>query len=162
MTPPTTSAIIATCYVALVAVLACVQFHRSRTPLRLGSAVMAVFGLSISALSVLYVIDKVSLSAYLVYQFVAEALAVTWLVMTIIQLGYAFYPVTRHQTLIWRTALGSVILYDLVAIAEISFYCYEVWGSHHYTTSTAPVLWIYWLRQVVKIQACAVTIAYLF
>ncbi|KAF9955811.1 hypothetical protein BGZ72_003402 [Mortierella alpina] len=162
MIPPLPSTIVATCYIALIAILSCVQFHRSQTPLRLGAAVMAVFGLSISALSVVYTTDKLSLSVFWVYQFVAECIAVTWVITTIIHLGYAFYPLTRHQTLIWRTALGSVILYDVVAIAELSYYCYAVWGSHTLSKEATPVLWIYWVRQVVKVLACAVTIAYLF
>ncbi|KAF9964702.1 hypothetical protein BGZ70_006070 [Mortierella alpina] len=162
MIPPLPSTIVATCYIALIALLSCVQFHRSQTPLRLGAAVMAVFGLSISALSVVYATDKLSLSVFWVYQFVAECIAVTWVITTIIHLGYAFYPLTRHQTLIWRTALGSVVLYDVVAIAELSYYCYAVWGSHTLSKEATPVLWIYWLRQVVKVLACAVTIAYLF
>ncbi|KAF9575285.1 hypothetical protein EC968_003637 [Mortierella alpina] len=162
MIPPLPSTIVATSYIALIALLSCVQFHRSQTPLRLGAAVMAVFGLSISALSVVYATDKLSLSVFWVYQFVAECIAVTWVITTIIHLGYAFYPLTRHQTLIWRTALGSVILYDVVAIAELSYYCYAVWGSHTLSKEATPVLWIYWVRQVVKVLACAVTIAYLF
>ncbi|KAF9928772.1 hypothetical protein BGZ67_006773 [Mortierella alpina] len=162
MIPPLPSTIVATCYIALIAILACVQFQRSQTPLRLGAAVMAVFGLSISALSVVYATDKLSLSVFWVYQFVAECIAVTWVITTIIHLGYAFYPLTRHQTLIWRTALGSVILYDVVAIAELSYYCYAVWGSQTLSKEATPVLWIYWVRQVVKVLACAVTIAYLF
>ncbi|KAF9288390.1 hypothetical protein BGZ68_000351 [Mortierella alpina] len=162
MIPPLPSTIVATCYIALIAILSCVQFHRSQTPLRLGAAVMAVFGLSISALSVVYTTDKLSLSVFWVYQFVAECIAVTWVITTIIHLGYAFYPLTRHQTLIWRTALGSVVLYDVVAIAELSYYCYAVWGSHTLSKEATPVLWIYWVRQVVKVLACAVTIAYLF
>ncbi|KAG0365822.1 hypothetical protein BGZ54_006175 [Gamsiella multidivaricata] len=102
-----------------------------------------------------------SLSAFWVYQFVAECIAVTWVITTIIHLGYAFYPLTRHQTLIWRTALGSVVLYDLVAIAELSYYCYGVWGSGS-LSAEVPELWIYWVRQMVKVLTCAITIAYLF
>ena len=162
MIPAMTSTIVATVFTSLVALLACVQFYRSRTPLRLGSAVMAICGLSISALSIVNVADKLSLSIFWVYQFVAECIALTWVISTIIQLGYAFYPVTRHQTLIWRTALASVIIYDLVAISELSYYCYAVWGSHSLTKESTPVVWIYWVRQVVKVMACAVTIAYLF
>ncbi|KAF9927683.1 hypothetical protein FBU30_002981 [Linnemannia zychae] len=160
--PPITSAIVATSYTILVAVLACVQFSRSRTPLRLGSAVMAVCGLSISALSIVYAADKMSLSIFWVYQFIAECIAVTWIISTIIQLGYAFYPLTRHQTLIWRTALASVIIYDLIAISELTYYCYAVWGSHILDKESTPVVWIYWVRQMVKVLACGVTIAYLF
>ncbi|KAG0380655.1 hypothetical protein BGX24_006371 [Mortierella sp. AD032] len=162
MIPPIPSTIVATCFTTLVAALACVQFHRSRTPLRLGSAVMAVCGLSISALSIVYTADKMSLSIFWVYQFIAECIAVTWVISTIIQLGYAFYPITRHQTLIWRTALASVIIYDLVAISELSYYCYAVWGSHSLNMESTPVVWIYWVRQMVKVLACAVTVAYLF
>jgi hypothetical protein len=160
--PPIPTTIVATCFTALVAALACVQFSRSRTPLRLGSAVMAVCGLSISVLSIVYATDKMSLSIFWVYQFIAECIAVTWVISTIIQLGYAFYPLTRHQTLIWRTALASVIIYDLVAISELSYYCYAVWGSRSLGLESTPVVWIYWVRQLVKVLACAVTIAYLF
>lgn len=160
--PPIPTSIVATSFAALVAALACVQFHRSRTPLRLGSAVMAICGLSIAALSIVYATDKMSLSIFWVYQFVAECIAVTWVISTIIQLGYAFYPLTRHQTLIWRTALASVIIYDLVAISELSYYCYAVWGSHSLDRNSTPVIWIYWVRQMVKVLACGVTIAYLF
>ncbi|KAF8947162.1 hypothetical protein BGZ47_010081 [Haplosporangium gracile] len=160
--PPIPSSIVATCFTALVAALACVQFNRSRTPLRLGSAVMALCGLSISALSIVYTTDKMSLSIFWVYQFIAECIAVTWVISTIIQLGYAFYPLTRHQTLIWRTALASVIIYDLVAISELSYYCYAVWGSHTLDKDSTPVIWIYWMRQMTKVLACGVTIAYLF
>jgi hypothetical protein len=162
MIPAIPSTIVATSYTALVTALACIQFHRSRTPLRLGSAVMAVCGLSISALSIVYATDMMSLSIFWVYQFIAECIAVTWVISTIIQLGYAFYPVTRHQTLIWRTALASVIIYDLVAISELAYYCYAVWGSQTLNKESTPVIWIYWTRQVVKVLACAVTIAYLF
>ncbi|KAF9364409.1 hypothetical protein BGX34_001621 [Mortierella sp. NVP85] len=123
---------------------------------------MAVFGLSISALSIVLITDKVSLSVFWVYQFVAECVAVTWVITTIIHLGYAFYPLTRHQTLIWRTALGSVILYDLVAVMELTYYCYAVWGSGTLAREATPVLWIYWVRQLVKVISCSVTIAYLF
>ncbi|KAF9081174.1 hypothetical protein BGX23_001173 [Mortierella sp. AD031] len=160
--PPLTSTIVATVFTTLVAALSCVQLYRSRTPLRLGAAVMAVCGLSISALSIVYAAEKMSLSIFWVYQFVAECIAVTWVISTIIQLGYAFYPLTRHQTLIWRTALASVIVYDLVAISELSYYCFAVWGSHSLTKESTPVIWIYWVRQLVKVTACAVTIAYLF
>ncbi|KAG9064175.1 hypothetical protein KI688_003363 [Linnemannia hyalina] len=160
--PPIPTSIVATSFTALVAALACVQFHRSRTPLRLGSAVMAICGLSISALSIVYATDKMSLSIFWVYQFVAECIAVTWVISTIIQLGYAFYPLTRHQTVIWRTALASVIIYDLVAISELSYYCYAVWGSHTLDRNSTPVIWIYWVRQMAKVLACGVTIAYLF
>ncbi|KAF9438015.1 hypothetical protein BGZ76_010144, partial [Entomortierella beljakovae] len=162
MIPPLSSTIVATVYITLITILSCVQFRRSQTPLRLGSAVMAVTGLSISALSIVYTSDKMSLSIFWVYQFVAELISVTWVVVTIIHLGYAFYPATRHQTLIWRTALGSVILYDVVAIAELSYYCYAVWGSGSLPKEGTPVLWIYWVRQLVKVLACGVTIAYLF
>ncbi|KAG0283576.1 hypothetical protein BGZ96_012027, partial [Linnemannia gamsii] len=160
--PPIPTSIVATCFTALVAALASFQFSRSRTPLRLGSAVMAVCGLSISALSIVNAADKMSLSIFWVYQFIAECIAVTWVISTIIQLGYAFYPLTRHQTLIWRTALASVIIYDVVAISELSYYCYAVWGSHTLGLESTPVVWIYWVRQLVKVLACGVTIAYLF
>ncbi|KAI8604201.1 hypothetical protein EDD21DRAFT_402217 [Dissophora ornata] len=156
------SAIIATAYITCIAILSCVQFRRSQTPLRLGAAVMAVIGLSISVLSIVYVTDRVSLSIFWVYQSVAECIAMTWVITTIIHLGYAFYPITRHQTLIWRTALASVILYDLVAMAELSYYCYAVWGTGKLAKEAAPVLWIYWVRQLVKVLASTVTIAYLF
>ncbi|KAF9347366.1 hypothetical protein BGX26_001152 [Mortierella sp. AD094] len=162
MLPPLPSTIVATVYITLLTILSCVQFRRSQTPLRLGAAVMALFGLSISALSIVYTTDKVSLSIFWVYQFVAECIAVTWVIVTIIQLGYTFYPLTRHQTLIWRTALGSVILYDLIAICELSYYCYGVWGSGSLSKEGTPIVWIYWVRQVAKVLACAVTIAYLF
>ncbi|KAG0259797.1 hypothetical protein BG011_002369 [Mortierella polycephala] len=124
---PLPSTIVATCYITILAILSCVQFRRSQTPLRL-----------------------------------AECIALTWVITTIIHLGYAFYPLTRHQTLIWRTALSSVILYDLVAVAELSYYCYAVWGSGTLSKEATPILWIYWVRQVVKVLACAVTVAYLF
>ncbi|KAF9959914.1 hypothetical protein BGZ65_012962 [Modicella reniformis] len=148
MIPPLPSTIAATIYVAFLATLSCVQFHRSQTPLRLGAAVMALSGLSISALSVVYTTDKVSLSVFWVYQFVAECVAVTWVITTIIHLGFAFYPVTRHQTLIWRTAQGSVVLYDLVAITELGYYCYAVWGSGTLSKEATPILWIYWVPLV--------------
>lgn len=165
MVHPLTSTIIATSYIAIIAILACVQFARSRTPLRLGSVVMAVLGLSISAVSIVYTTDTVKVSIFWVYQFIAECVAVTWVVTTIIHLGYAFYPTTRHQTALWRAALASVILYDLVAIAELSYYCVLVWGDDDKTKNNEtqlPVLWIYWVRQVIKVLACSITIAYLF
>ncbi|KAF8987134.1 hypothetical protein BGZ52_006028 [Haplosporangium bisporale] len=165
MVHPLTSTIIATSYIGIIAILACVQFARSRTPLRLGSVVMAVLGLSISAVSIVYATDTVTVSVFWVYQFVAECVAVTWVITTIIHLGYAFYPTTRHQTALWRAALASVILYDLVAIAELSYYCVLVWGDDNNIKNNEtrlPVLWIYWVRQVIKILACSITIAYLF
>ncbi|KAF9385293.1 hypothetical protein CPB97_004957, partial [Podila verticillata] len=165
MVQPLTSTIIATSYIAIIAILACVQFARSRTPLRLGSVVMAVLGLSISAVSIVYATDTVKVSVFWVYQFIAECVAVTWVITTIIHLGYAFYPTTRHQTALWRAALASVILYDLVAIAELSYYCVLVWGDDNNIKNNEtrlPVLWIYWVRQVIKILACSITIAYLF
>ncbi|KAG0057323.1 hypothetical protein BGZ83_011566 [Gryganskiella cystojenkinii] len=162
MIPPIPSSIIATVYCFALATLSTVQFFRSRTPLRLGAAVMAIFGLSIAALSIVYAAQRIWLSVFWVYQFLAECISLTWVITTIIHLGYAFYPLTRHQTFIWRTALGSVLLYDAVAIAELSYYCYAVFGSGTLTREATPVLWIYWVRQVVKVITCAVTIAYLF
>lgn len=162
MIPTIPSTIVATVYCLVLACLSTLQFYRSRTPLRLGAAVMAVFGLSISALSIVYATQRVSLSIFWVYQFVAECVSLTWVITTIIHLGYAFYPLTRHQTFIWRTALGSVLLYDAVAIAELSYYCYAVFGSGSLPREATPVLWIYWVRQLVKVLACAVTVTYLF
>ncbi|KAI1316932.1 hypothetical protein EDD11_009333 [Mortierella claussenii] len=123
---------------------------------------MALMGLSIAVFSIIYITQTVSPSAFWVYQFVAECIAVTWVIATIIQLGYAFYPLTRHQTLIWRTALGSVILYDLVAVSELSYYCYMIWGSHVVHPDMFPAIELYWVRQLVKVFACVVTVAYLF
>ncbi|KAF9168597.1 hypothetical protein DFQ26_004231 [Actinomortierella ambigua] len=156
------SSIVAAAYVFIITVLAGLQFRRSRTPLRLGSFVMALFGLSIAALAVVYAAGKMDLAIFWVYQFIAECIAVTWVITTIIHLGYAFYPLTRHQTLIWRVALGSVIMYVLVAIAELCYYIYAVWGANTPIKSPAPVPWIYWLRQLIKVIASTVTILYLF
>ncbi|KAF9421337.1 hypothetical protein BGZ94_008855 [Podila epigama] len=162
MATPLTSAIVATFYITLITLLATAQFVRSRTPLRLGSAVMAILGLSISVLSIIHSIGNIAHPVYWIYQFVAECFAVTWLITTMIHLGYAFYPTTRHQTALWRTALASVVLYDLIAVAELSYYCYRVWGLPSPPHPPIPVPWIYWLRQVIKVLAFAVTIAYLF
>lgn len=162
MVPPLTSTIIATSYIAIVAILACVLFARSRTPLRLGSVVMAVLGLSISAVSIVYATGTVSSAVFWIHQFIAECVAVTWVVTTIIHLGYAFYPTTRHQIALWRAALASVILYDLIAIAELAYYCAVVWGADGGNETNLPVVWVYWVRQVIKVLACTITIAYLF
>ncbi|KAG0080206.1 hypothetical protein BGZ93_007672 [Podila epicladia] len=162
MVSPLTSTIIATSYITIVTILACVLFARSRTPLRLGSLVMAVLGLSISAVSIVYATGAVSSAVFWIHQFIAECVAVTWVVTTIIHLGYAFYPTTRHQIALWRAALASVILYDLIAIAELAYYCAVVWGAVGGNETNLPVAWVYWVRQVIKVLACTITIAYLF
>ncbi|KAG0328113.1 hypothetical protein BG004_002605 [Podila humilis] len=135
---------------------------------------MAVLGWSISVISILRATETVPAAVFWAYQFVADVVAVTWVITTIIHLGYAFYPTTRHQTTLWRTVLASVVLYDLVAVGELCFYCYSIWWAPEEkrycggTISTAdhcdasPELWIHWMCQFIKILTSILTIAYLF
>ncbi|KAF9169516.1 hypothetical protein BGX20_010211 [Mortierella sp. AD010] len=110
-------------YVACLCVMSFVMSIRARTRLRTAACVFIFIQLIVAAVGILWVASqRVDPQWFWLCTFIAEGVGMMMLCHTIVSVGNGFYPMTGKKNFFWRMAIAMIVIYALLAIANIAFY----------------------------------------
>jgi hypothetical protein len=129
------SYLVATCYISFLTVIALVMIMRSRTPLRLIACGCTVLGLSIAILGFLQNQLHFARNWFWLWNFIAETIGMVALTFTIVTVGSGFYPISCKRNKFWKLSVFLIVLYALVATANIIGYLQQKVIHHNISGS---------------------------
>ncbi|KAF9949653.1 hypothetical protein BGZ65_007157, partial [Modicella reniformis] len=113
---------------------------RVRTRLRSFACFCTFLGLTIAAVGMLRARYYVDPNFFWLWNFSAESLGMVALTYTIVSVGNGFYPMAGAKNVFWRMAMSLIIIYALVATANIAYYVQQKVVHHHISGAQVQVL----------------------
>ncbi|KAF9112992.1 hypothetical protein BGX27_002428 [Mortierella sp. AM989] len=92
------------------------------TRLRVFACFLTYMGLTIAVVGLLRAKEMIAPNWFWAWNFVAEALAVIALCLTIVSVGSGFYPMARNRNLYWCLSMAVIALYTLICLVTSGYY----------------------------------------
>ncbi|KAG0307888.1 hypothetical protein BGZ98_009530 [Dissophora globulifera] len=138
--PPDLSYLVATCYISLLSIMAIIMCFRVRTRLRCFACFCTYLGLSIGIMGLLWSLDKVSPNIFWLWNIIAESVGIVALTYTIVSVGNGFYPMAGNKNMFWRMAMTLILIYAIMATANIVIYAQQKVAYHFISGSDIQTL----------------------
>ncbi|KAF9364405.1 hypothetical protein BGX34_001617 [Mortierella sp. NVP85] len=127
---PGISYIVATGYISLLMIVAIIMCIRARTRLRLYACFCTFLGLTIAGVGILRARLIVEPNHFWMWNFCAESIGMVALTYTIVSVGNGFYPMAGTKNNFWRTSVALIVIYALMAAANIGCYIQQKLVHH--------------------------------
>ncbi|KAG0323854.1 hypothetical protein BGZ99_002425 [Dissophora globulifera] len=120
--------------------MAIIMCFRVRTRLRCFACFCTYLGLSIGIMGLLWSLDKVSPNIFWLWNIIAESVGIVALTYTIVSVGNGFYPMAGNKNMFWRMAMTLILIYAIMATANIVIYAQQKVAYHFISGSDIQTL----------------------
>ncbi|KAH7055082.1 hypothetical protein BKA57DRAFT_489863 [Linnemannia elongata] len=109
-------------YLSVMGAAAIYMCYKVPTRIRLIGLIVNFLGLSIAVVAYLRTIYVVNANVFWTWNFTAEGTGVVMLCHAIVSVGSGFYPMAENRNFLRRFSLFTIIIYGLIALANLVYY----------------------------------------